>query len=135
MRNVSTWAIAAVLALSLCWLTSGVAEACHRCGRPCGVTYVQQYQLVQRTIYVPTTVMESRVVTRTICEPQVQERNITICRRVAETSTVMTTAAGIDRAGSRISSPRRRLSEPEAIRKGGWFGVIPINFPPLIKGG
>lgn len=40
------------------------------------------YQTVEKTIMVPTTVMETRQVTTVECVPQVQERTITVTKRV-----------------------------------------------------
>ena len=39
-------------------------------------------QVVERTIYVPQQVMESRTVTVTECRPEVRERTYNVCRRV-----------------------------------------------------
>lgn len=46
------------------------------------------YQTVQKTIYVPQMVPETRIVTQTICEPEVRERVVTIHRQVPETRQV-----------------------------------------------
>jgi YTV len=46
------------------------------------------YETVERTIYVPKLVPETRIVHQTICEPEVRERQITVCRRVPESRQV-----------------------------------------------
>lgn len=56
------------------------AEACWRCGKPS----CQTYQTVEKTVYVPTIVPETRVVTCTEYCREVQQREVTVARCVPE---------------------------------------------------
>ncbi|HUG66966.1 MAG TPA: hypothetical protein VMM76_04395 [Pirellulaceae bacterium] len=54
------------------------------CGCADCVSSCQRYQTVEKTIYVPQMAQETRIVNQTICEPEVRERVVTVCRQVPE---------------------------------------------------
>lgn len=78
--------LTSVLAAMLVFAVADRADAgcgCAACASPC-----QLYQTVEKTIYVPQMAQETRIVNQTICEPEVRERVVTVCRHVPETRQV-----------------------------------------------
>lgn len=74
--------LTSVLAAMLVFAVVERADAgcgCATCASSC-----QLYQTVEKTIYVPRMAQETRIVNQTICEPEVRERVVTVCRQVPE---------------------------------------------------
>ncbi|MEO8495690.1 MAG: hypothetical protein ABI614_11510 [Planctomycetota bacterium] len=79
--------LASILAAMLVFAVADRADAGCRCGA-C-VSSCPSYQTVERTIYVPQMVPETRVVNQTVCEPEVRDRVVTVYRQVPETRQVV----------------------------------------------
>lgn len=70
-------------------LAAAPADARCRAGCPPAACVCQPaVQYVEKTVYRPVTVMETRVVTVTECRPEVREYQYVECRQVPETKTV-----------------------------------------------
>ncbi|MBC8354202.1 MAG: hypothetical protein H8E66_19590 [Planctomycetes bacterium] len=78
--------LASILAAMLVFAVVDRADA--GCGCAACVSSCQTYETVEKTIYVPQMVPETRVVNQTICKPEVRERVVTACRQVPETRQV-----------------------------------------------
>ncbi|MCA9119016.1 MAG: hypothetical protein H6822_17015 [Planctomycetaceae bacterium] len=78
--------LASILTAMLVFAVADSAEA--GCGCAACVSSCQTYQTIEKTIYVPQMVPETRIVNETICEPEVRERVVTVCRQVPETRQV-----------------------------------------------
>jgi hypothetical protein len=78
--------LASILAAVLVFAVVDPVDA--GCGCAACVSSCQTYQTVEKTIYVPQMVQENRIINETICEPEVRERMVTVCRQVPETRQV-----------------------------------------------
>jgi len=78
--------LASILAAMLVFAVVDRADA--GCGCAACVSSCQSSQTVEKTIYVPQLVPETRIVNQIICEPEIRERVVTVCRQVPETREV-----------------------------------------------
>ena len=78
---MSRFAFPLSLAISLTAASSLLAAnpCCDACGAPCCAT-----QTVERTVMVPTTVMEQRTVKCTQLRPEIREKRITVTQRIPQ---------------------------------------------------
>src|SRR5690606_12065097 len=53
------------------------------CGTSCAST---EPQYVEKTVMVPQTVWETKMVTKTVCRPETRESTYKVCKRVPETN-------------------------------------------------
>src|SRR4051812_3614766 len=62
--------------------------SCYNCGSGYGAAPVAcaspAYQLVERTILVPETTWETRIVNVTVCKPEVRRKTVNVTRAVPE---------------------------------------------------
>lgn len=89
-RRLQQWVRVAATAGAVAALMAAWGQAAQACGR-CGLTCCAGYQLVPRTVMVPTMVPETRVVCATEYRCEVRERPVTVCRYVPETHQVRQT--------------------------------------------
>ncbi|MDA1055600.1 MAG: hypothetical protein O3C40_34830 [Planctomycetota bacterium] len=78
--------LASILAAMLVFAVADRADA--GCGCAACVSSCPTYQTIEKTVFVPQMVQETRIVNQTICEPVVRERIVTVCRQVPETRQV-----------------------------------------------